>query len=154
MDLFTAMHVGGSGLAAQRVRLNLAAENLANANTTQTPEGGPYRAKRVVLHSEPGQQGPGDFESYLRAGGAQALGGQAQPEYVQVHNIVEDQSDPREVYDPGHPDANEEGFVKMPNIDTTTQMVDLMEASRSYRANTMTVSAAREMAMHALQIGK
>ncbi|MFA9461514.1 flagellar basal body rod protein FlgC [Thiohalorhabdus methylotrophus] len=149
MDLFSAMRVGGSGLAAQRVRLNLAAENLANANTTQTPEGGPYRAKRVVLHSSPGQQGSADFEHYLRTGG-----NQSSPEHVQVTNVVREDADPRQVYDPSHPDADEEGFVAMPNIDVSTQMVDMMEASRSYRANTLSIKAAREMAMHALQIGK
>lgn len=148
MDLFSAMRVGGSGLAAQRARLNVAAENLANANTTQTPEGGPYRAKRVVLHSQPGQ-GPSDFDRMLQVGRSET-----KPTEVSVTNIVEDDSDPRKVYDPSHPDANEQGFVAMPNVDTATQMTDLMEASRNYRANTLTVKAAREMAMHALQISK
>ena len=146
MDLFTAMKVGGSGLQAQRVRLNLATENLANINTTQTPEGGPYRAKRVVLGAERGGD-PVSFEAALR--GAQG----PDAEYVRVREVTESDADPKQVYDPGHPDADEEGYVAMPNINRVTQMTDLMEATRNYKANTMTISAAREMALHALRIG-
>jgi len=146
MDLFTAMKVGGSGLQAQRVRLNLTTQNLANINTTQTPEGGPYRAKRVVLGTEQGG-GARSFEAALSG----ARGPDA--EYARVREITESDAEPKQVYDPGHPDANEEGYVAMPNINRVTQMTDLMEATRNYKANTMTISAAREMALHALRIG-
>lgn len=146
MDLFTAMKVGGSGLQAQRVRLNLATQNLANLNTTDTPEGGPYRAKRVVLSAQEAGS-PASFEEALRgAGGPDA-------EYVEVRQVVESQAEPKRVYDPGHPDADEQGYVAKPNIDRVTQMTDLMDATRNYKANTMTISAAREMALHALRIG-
>lgn len=147
MDLFTAMEVGGSGLRAQRVRLNLAAQNLANAETTQTPEGGPYRAKRVVLGTEQG----GDSRSFEAA--LQSASG-PRPERVEVRQVQESQAPPKEVYDPGHPDAGEDGYVAMPNVDTVTQMTDLMGATRAYKANTQTISAAREMAMNALRIGQ
>ena len=147
MDLFTAMEVGGSGLQAQRTRLNLTAQNLANANTTQTPEGGPYRAKQVVLGTDGGSSA-GSFEAAL----GQARG--AQPEQVEVQRVQENQEPPKQVYDPGHPHADEEGYVAMPNVDTVTQMTNLMDASRAYKANTQTVSAAREMAMNALRIGQ
>jgi flagellar basal-body rod protein FlgC len=147
MDLFTAMQVGGSGLQAQRVRLNLAAQNLANARTTETPDGGPYRAKRVVLGSQEGGAGP-SFEAALQGAST------ASPEYVEVREVVESQAPPKRVYDPSHPDAGEDGYVAMPNVDTITQMTDLMDATRAYKANTQTISAAREMALHALRIGQ
>ena len=147
MDLFTAMEVGGSGLKAQRARLNLTAQNLANARTTETPDGDPYRAKRVVLGSQEGGGGT-SFEAALQNAGG------ARPEYVEVRQVVESQKPPKEVYDPGHPDANEQGYVGMPNVDTVTQMTDLMDAARAYKANTQTISAAREMAMNALRIGQ
>jgi len=149
MDLFTAMDVGGSGLKAQRLRLNLAAQNLANANTTETAEGGPYRAKRAVLSTQ--ESGSGQSFDQALAG---AWGGQPKAEQVQVQEVVESQQPPEQVYDPAHPDADEEGYVTKPNIDTVTQMTDLMGATRAYKANTMTISAAREMAMNALRIGQ
>ncbi|MEF8794302.1 MAG: flagellar basal body rod protein FlgC [Thiohalorhabdus sp.] len=147
MDLFTAMQVGGSGLQAQRTRLNLTAQNLANANTTQTPEGGPYRAKQVVLGTENGGNGH-TFQAALDQAS------RPQPEHVTVQQVNESQEPAKEVYDPSHPHANEEGYVAMPNVDTVTQMTNLMDATRAYKANTQTVSAAREMAMNALRIGQ
>jgi flagellar basal-body rod protein FlgC len=146
MDLFTAMKVGGSGLQAQRVRLNLATQNLANINTTQTPDGGPYRAKRVVLAAQEGGNAA-SFEEALRGAGGPGA------EYVEVRQVVESDAEPKRVYDPAHPDADEQGYVAMPNINRVTQMTDLMDATRNYKANTMTISAAREMALHALRIG-
>ena len=149
MDLFSAMEVGSSGLKAQRLRLNLTAQNLANANTTETPEGGPYRAKRAVFATQPAS-GSGSFEAALQG----AWDNAPRPEHVQVREVVESEQPPRRVYDPAHPDADEDGYVAKPNVDTVTEMTDLMSATRAYKANTQTISAAREMAMHALRIGQ
>ena len=150
MDLFSAMDVGSSGLKAQRLRLNLTAQNLANANTTETPEGGPYEAKRAVFATQGAGSTPGSFEAAFQG----AWNGGPRPEGVEVREVVESQQPPRQVYDPAHPDADEDGYVAKPAVDTVTEMTDLMSATRAYKANTQTISAAREMAMHALRIGQ
>lgn len=150
MNLFSSMDVAGSGLAAQRARLQVATENLANKETTQTPEGGPYRAKHVVLRTQ--QEAPGKGLSFDQA--MQEAQGGKQASYVQVEDVVRNEGDPRMVYDPSHPHADEDGNVAYPDIDTATEMTDLMSASRNYQANTMAVSAARDMALDALRIGR
>lgn len=151
MNLFSSMDVAGSGLAAQRARLQVATENLANKETTQTAEGGPYRAKRVVLRTQ--AEGPGQGVSFDQAM-QEAQGNGKQASYVQVEDVVRNEGEPRRVYDPSHPHADEDGYVAYPDIDTATQMTDLMSASRNYQANTMAVSAARDMALDALRIGR
>lgn len=145
MDFFDALKTSSSGLSAQRLRMNLISGNLANANTTRTPEGGPYRRKDLVLSAETESRSFGDV---LRA--EQARG----PVTVKPVAVVEDERPPIQKYDPGHPDADAEGYVAMPNINVTEEMVNLVSASRSYEANIAAVKAAKSMAQKALEIGR
>lgn len=137
MGLFDAIHVSGSGLSAERLRMDVTAENLANASTTRGPDGGPYRRKSVVLE----QQGGGGFGAAL----AQARG-------VQVGGIVEDPAPPRRMYDPGHPDADADGYVAMANVNPVTEMVDLITASRAYEANVTAMQTAKTIFSKTLEV--
>ena len=143
MGMFDAIDVSGSGLSAERLRMDVTAENLANAETTRTGTGGPYRRKDVVLAAaQPDSFGTvlaGAVGSVPGAGGAQPVGG------VEVTGIVNDNSPPRMVYDPGHPDANAQGYVAMPNVNPVTEMVDLISASRAYEANVTAMQTAKQM---------
>lgn len=145
MDLFTAMSTGSSALSAERTRMNLISSNLANVNTTRTPEGGPYRRKDAVFAATP------VTDSFGRALSSAA---DKQLREVQVTEIVEDKSQPRMQYDPGHPDANQQGYVAMPNVNVVEEMADMITATRVYEANVMTVQAAKNMALKTLEIGK
>jgi flagellar basal-body rod protein FlgC len=125
MSLFSVLSIGASGMAAQRTRAELLAENLANAETTRTPEGGPYRRKDAVFASaEIGSPFSSAFQSELQNAGG-----------VTVDNIVVDTRDPERRYMPGHPDANAEGYVAFPRVNPAEDMVDLMGATRGYEAN-------------------
>jgi len=145
MDIFTTFDIAASGLKAQTTRLNTISSNLANAETTSTPEGGPYKKKSVVFQTEklPFQQQLD--QSMQPRGGVQG---------VKVARIIEDTSPPQRVYDPSHPDAKADGYVEMPNVSTVKEMVDMMSATRSYEANTTTIKSAKRMAMKALEIGR
>ena len=149
MSMFGGMEISASALTAQRLRMNVTAENLANAETTKGADGQPYRRKEVVLQSV-GQQGT--FGSQLSAAmggsGGVAAGG------VQATQIAEDPTNGKLVYDPTHPDANAQGYVRMPNVDTVTEMVDLIDAQRSYEANVTAMSAAKQMFSKTLEILK
>ena len=136
MGLFDAIDISGSGLSAERLRMDVTAENLANANTTRGPDGGPYRRKSVVLE----QQGGGFGAALSRARG------------VQVGGIVEDPAPPRRMYDPGHPDADADGYVAMPNVNPITEMVDLITASRAYEANVTAMQTAKTIFSKTLEI--
>jgi flagellar basal-body rod protein FlgC len=140
MGLFDALNISGSGLSAERLRMDITAENLANAQTTRGADGQPYRRKEVVL-----QQAAG-FEGALRAASV-GPGGQAgsPARGVEVAAIAEDAAPPRMVYDPGHPDADPQGYVAMPNVDPVTEMVDLISASRAYEANVTAMQTAKSM---------
>jgi flagellar basal-body rod protein FlgC len=137
MGMFDSLNVSASGLTAERLRMNVVAENLANAQTTHGANGQPYRRKEVVL-SEAGQGG--GFGATL----ASAMSG-GRSGGVEVAGIVEDASNFKTVYDPGHPDADAKGYVKMPNVDTVSEMVDLISASRAYEANVTAMQAAKQM---------
>jgi flagellar basal-body rod protein FlgC len=143
MSMFGALDVSASGLTASRMRMDVVAENLANAETTRGPNGGPYRRKEVVLQSV----GGGGFQSALSAaaGNLPGIGGAQQAGGVQVAGIVTDNSAPRMVYDPSHPDANAQGYVAMPNVNPVTEMVDLISSSRSYEANVTAMQTAKSM---------
>ncbi len=144
MGLFDAIGASGSGLTAERLRMDVTAENLANAQTTRGADGQPYRRKEVVL-----QQRDGGFGTALTA----AMGGGGSTgRGVEVAGIEEDQGDPRLVYDPGHPDANADGYVAMPNVNPVTEMVDLISASRAYEANVTAIQTAKSMFSKTLQI--
>jgi flagellar basal-body rod protein FlgC len=144
MDELTAMHISGSALKAERARLNIAAMNLANANTTRTLEGGPYKAKSVIFAAKPLE---GSFRDALNST-AEKL------RTVEVARIVEDKAPFTEVFDPSHPDADANGIVRMPNVNVAEQMVDMMSAKRSYEANVTALDAVKNMALRALDIGR
>jgi flagellar basal-body rod protein FlgC len=139
MSMFKAMDLSASGLTAQRQRLDVIAENLANVNTTRTPEGGPYKRKSVVLEARPED----DFASLLGS-----------PEKVSVVQITQDSQGLRPEFDPGHPDANEKGMVLYPNVNPVSEMVHLMLASRAYEANVAVLRTGKSIAQKALEIGR
>jgi len=141
MDFFTAMEVSASGLSAERTRMNIAASNLANAQTTQTAAGGPYRRRDVTLASV---DVPGTRNTQF----AQAVRG------VAVSQISQDATPPRLEYDPGHPQANAQGYVAYPNINPVEEMVDMITASRAYEAGVTSMTTATNMAERALGIGR
>ena len=143
MDILTSLEISGSGLKAERARLNVAAMNIANVDTTRTIEGGPYKAKSVVFSAKPLE----NFQETLDSVNARIR-------KVEVVEVVEDDKPFKEVYDPSHPDANEEGIVQFPNVDVPEQMVDLISARRGYEANVTAIEAAKRMAMKALDIGR
>jgi flagellar basal-body rod protein FlgC len=139
MGLFDALDASGSALSAERLRMDVTAENLANAQSTRGADGsGPYKRKEVVL-----EQAGSSFADSLQA----ARG-------VRVAGIVEDSTPPRRVYDPGHPDADAEGYVTMPNVNTVTEMTDLIGASRAYEANVTSMQTAKAMFARTLDLLK
>jgi flagellar basal-body rod protein FlgC len=133
MGMFDSFRISASGMTAQRLWMDVIAENLANANTTRGADGQPYRRKEVVL-----TETPGTFENALQG--------------VQVSGIVDDPTPGRRVYDPGHPDADKQGYVTLPNVTPVTEMVDLISSSRGYEADTQAMTAARTMFLRALDI--
>jgi flagellar basal-body rod protein FlgC len=138
MGLFDAIGSSASGMQAERVRMDVVSENLANAETTKTESGQPYRRKEVVFQ-EAGAQGT-TFASILAGASADA------PTHgVKVAGIVEDQTALKRIYDPGHPDADKDGYVTMPNVNTVTEMTDLISSSRSYEANVTAMQTAKTM---------
>jgi flagellar basal-body rod protein FlgC len=140
MGLFDAIDISGSALSAERLRMDVTAENLANAQTTRGANGQPYRRKVVELQQAP--EGS-SFGSMLSGAMAPAAGGQ--PSGVRVAAIAQDSAPNRMVYDPGHPDANAQGYVSMPNVDPVTEMVDLITESRGYEANVTAMQSAKTM---------
>jgi flagellar basal-body rod protein FlgC len=141
MGMFDAIGVSATGLTAERLRMDVTAENLANAQTTRGADGQPYRRKEVVL----AEVQSGGFGSQLaKAIGAGSASG-SQPGGVEVAGITQDQTPGKLVYDPGHPDADADGYVRMPNVDTVAEMVDLISASRAYEANVTAMNAAKQM---------
>ncbi len=143
MGLFDAIDVAGSGLAAERLRMDVTAGNLANAQTTQGANGQPYRRREVVLQeAQPSQS----FGSLLASASSSPVNG------VQVAGIVEDPAAPRRVYDPGHPDADAQGYVTLPNVNPVTEMVDLISASRSYEANVTSMQTAKQLFTKTLEL--
>ena len=146
MNFLTAMETSSSGMAAQRFRINIISANIANAQTTRTPEGGPYRRRQVIFAALPA---PRTFEEVLRA---EVKPGD--PLHVKVLGVAVDQRPPILKYDPAHADSNEEGYVAMPNINPLEEMVNIMLATRSYEANVAAFNAAKNMALRALDIGR
>jgi len=141
MGMFDALNVSATGLTAERLRMDVTAENLANAQTTRGADGQPYRRKEVVL----AEVQSGGFGAQLaKAVGAGSASG-SQPGGVEVAGITQDQTPGKLVYDPGHPDADAKGYVRMPNVDTVAEMVDLISASRAYEANVTAMNSAKQM---------
>ena len=148
MAFLSSMNVVGSGLTAQQLRLDVISENITNQSTTRTEGGGPYRRKMVVLQSEGGQT---PFQQVL----AQSRGERVQREGgVRVTEIAEDPSDFKLVYDPTNPDANEQGYVEMPNVDLVKEIADAMAASQAYSANVTAFNVLKQVASKGLEIGK
>jgi flagellar basal-body rod protein FlgC len=145
MDFFDALHTSSSGLTAQRLRMNLISSNLANIHTTRTPKGGPYKRKDAIFEAKPVAE---SFKDVLRSRGAKGVS------EVKVAEIIEDPAPPIMKYDPKHPDADEKGYVAMPNINLMEEMVNMITAARSYEANVAAVKASKSMALKALDIGK
>ena len=146
MSFLKALDISASGMTAQRMRLDIASENITNASTTRTENGEPYRRKMVVFESVE----EGGFRQALRnaSAGASAGGG------VVVSQIIEDERDFKMEYDPSHPDADENGYMRLPNVDLIKETIDSMSAARSYDANLMAFNAIELMASKALEIGK
>lgn len=145
MSLFSSLSVSASGMSAQRIRAEVLVENLANSETTRTPEGGPYRRKDVVFSSTPVSSFQSAFQSALGSGGIPGTG-------VRVSEIVTDTREPERQYMPGHPDADADGYVAMPRINQAEDMVDLMGASRSYQANVSAISAVKDMIQKSIEL--
>jgi len=143
VSLFSSLDVSASGMAAQRTRAQLLVENLANAETTRTPEGGPYRRKDVVFESDSSM---GTFSSAFHSALDDSVTG------VRVSETVVDNSEPDRRYMPGHPDADKEGYVAYPKINPAEDMVDLLGASRSYGANVAAISAVKDMIQKSIDL--
>ena len=148
MGVFSAINASASGLTAQRLRMDTISENIANANTTRTKTGGPYRRKTVVF------EGSNDsFASVLNTESRSLVNGDG-ASGVKVAKIVEDLTPFKKIYDPTNPDADEDGNVSSPNVDVLTEMVNMISATRSYEANVTALNASKGMAIKALEIGK
>ena len=145
MSITNAMEIIASGLTASRQRMNLVASNLANANTTRSAEGGPYRRRDAVFRAV---QLELPFSQVLRDRMAESLRG------VAVTDVAVDPRPPRTVYDPGHPDADSKGIVLMPNVNVVEEMVDMIMASRTYEAGVTSMQSVKSMADRAMRIGK
>ncbi|MCW2924450.1 MAG: flagellar basal-body rod protein FlgC [Thermoleophilia bacterium] len=147
MGMFDSMHVSASGLAAERLRMDVISQNLANANSTRGPDGQPYRRHEVIFRAT-------DVGATAGTSGASGARGVTDSGMhgVEPVAIVEDPSALRSVYDPSHPDADENGYVFYPNVNPVTEMVDMMTATRAYEANVTAMNAAKNMALKALDI--
>ncbi len=145
MDFLTSLRISASGLTATRKRQNAISSNIANAQTTKTAEGGPYRKKEVVFGSEPARESFGDI-----------LEGELDEKAQAVHamEVVSSNKPPRLKYEPDHPDANEQGYVAYPDINIMEEMADMISASRAYDANMTALGTTKQMALKALDIGR
>ena len=150
MGLFTSINIASSGMGAQRLRADVIADNMANVNTTRTNEGGVFRRSRVIMR-------PRVQQPYWRSPFLPQMLDNGPGQGVRVTGIKKDQSPPRLVYDPTHPDAilegEKQGYVEYPNVDVVTEMVDLIEANRMYEANAQVVEGYKSMFQRALDIG-
>jgi flagellar basal-body rod protein FlgC len=136
MGMFSSLRVSGSALKAGRMRMDVIAENIANVETTRTPDGGPWRRREVVLRARQIEDGPGAVE---------CTG-------VRVAEVAPDDGPLQRIHNPGHPDADAEGYVLMPNVDLPTEMADMVLAARAYEANAAALRSGREMVQNALSI--
>ena len=153
MSLMTSLNISASGMTAQRTRMDIIAQNVANVNTTRDENGDPYRRQTVVFEER--SINKHNFESYLTA---QRTGLSYNPQIgsgVKISAIAEDHvTAMTKVYEPGNPDADEDGYVTYPNVNTVTEMTNLIDASRSYEANVTAFNATKNMALKGLELGK
>lgn len=140
MGLFDALNVSATGLSAERTRMDVIANNLANAQTTRGPDGQPFRRQEVVLQSE-----SSTFASVLSSEVGAKARTNGPPKGVRVVEVAEDPTPNRRVYDPGHPDADDDGYISLPNVNPVTEMVDLIASSRTYEANVNAMQTAKQM---------
>src|SRR6476620_10228978 len=145
MDFFSSMRVSASGLDAQMKRMNTISSNLANAETSRAEGGGPYKRKDPVFAAQTDRESFGEILQNQLDENVQG---------VQVTEVHEDERPPRMVYNPSHPDANAEGYVAMPNVNSVEEMANMISAQRSYEANVSAMNAAKSMAQKALEIGR
>jgi flagellar basal-body rod protein FlgC len=145
MDMMAGLQVSFSALNAQRTRMNVIASNLANAQSTRTPEGGPYKRQEVIFAAQPQRSA---FEEVLNDRLQDGVNA------VHILDIVSDPNGTRLEYEPDHPDANAQGYVAYPNVNVMREMVDLISATRAYEANVTAINASKDMALRALQIGR
>ena len=146
MSVIDAMNVSASGMTAQRLRMDIISQNIANVNTTRDENGNPYRRKVVVFE----EKSPSPFSKILNSKTGTAAGNG-----VKVTEIATDTETPmNKVYDPSHPDADEDGYVTYPNVNTVTEMTNLIDASRAYEANITAFNATKSMALKGLEVGK
>jgi len=144
MDFFSAMDISSSAMSAERTRMNLISSNLANANSTRSAEGGPYKRKDAVFTATPLAN---NFSSALNQANSRLA-------RVDVTGIREDSSPPRLQYDPSHPDADAKGYVSLPNVNVIEEMADMISATRTYEANVTAAQAAKSMALKTLEMGR
>jgi len=147
MSIFSTLDIAASGMTAQRLRQDVIANNIANANTTRTPEGTPFRRHLVVFEPRPTPRTPQVKSPGLPYDPLPYSG-------VRVSAVIQDRSDFKLVYDPAHPDADSNGYVRYPNVDPIVEMVDLIEASRSYEANLSVFETAKQLVMRTLAMGR
>jgi flagellar basal-body rod protein FlgC len=145
-DFLSGFRISGSGMSAQRSRLNSISSNIANINTTQTPEGGPYRRKDIVFESVPDQASFSDVIS--------VQDNKKDYDQVRVADVIYDRKAPLMKFEPNHPDANEDGYVAYPNINLMEEMTNMVQATRSYEANVQAIQHTKDMALSALEIGR
>jgi flagellar basal-body rod protein FlgC len=149
MGVLRALEIAGSALTAQRLRMDVTSSNIANAEATSTPGGGPYRRERVAFAPIRPEPSFGFRQAWTATTPSNVDGGG-----VQVQSIVRDDAPPRRVHDPGHPDADANGDVAYPNVDLVTEMTDMLAASRAYEASITVIGVAKSMAQRALDIGR
>ena len=142
----TGFRISSSGMTAQRTRMNTISSNIANINTTRTPEGGPYRRKDVIFEAMPEVKNFGEILGVNSP--------KADMQRVQVTDVVSDRKAPLLKYEPDHPDANADGYVAYPNINLMEEMTNMIQSTRAYEANVSTLQAAKDMALSSLEIGR
>lgn len=147
MDLFKIFSISGSGMAAQRSRMSVVAGNLANAETSRSPDGGPYRRRDVIFQAAPAE---GEFADQL----ADLSDGQDGIQGVEVAGVKQSLRPPRKIFDPSHPDANPEGYVSLPDINPIEEMVDMLSAARSYEANLSVYNTTKALIRKILDISR
>lgn len=145
-QFFSGFRVSSSGMAAQRMRLNAISSNIANINTTQTPEGGAYRRKDVVFQSMPDAKSFGEILT--------SSDPRSDVQRVQVTDVLSDTRAPLRKHEPGHPDADADGYVSYPNINLMEEMTNMIQATRAYEANVSAMQAAKDIALSSLEIGR
>jgi len=146
LKIFNSIDISASGMTAERTRMEVISKNIANASVTRTSNGTPYRRQMVVFKRN--ETSP--FSAYL----SKFTNELQKAEGVKVSQIVEDTTPYKQIFEPGHPDADENGYIQMPNVDITTEMVDMISATRAYEANMSSINSAKNIAMKALEIGR